>query len=113
MIKMGSGTEGEKKAKRLYSLAYNRALAELKDRYPEEFQTLLGRAKFDVILEDEVLGAPRASSRGGVKHTRGEDGNCVWCGRVSPCYEERRRTGWRKRRDGEEAAASQGGGEGL
>lgn len=90
---MGYGvTDGEARAKRIYSLAYNRASASLRKRHLEEFNQLLEVHRNNIIAEEVMTGSVLTErSGGGPKHREGDEGTCVFCGETSPCTGEKKR----------------------
>lgn len=87
---MGSGSSADKMAKRIYSLAYHRAIANLKEKHEEEFQRLLDAHKANLGVELAMTGSIE-TTRSPVQHSAGEDGTCKKCGGLSPCRAERER----------------------
>jgi hypothetical protein len=101
---MGSGTVADRIAKRVYSIAYQRALATLKEKHKEEFDTLLEAFKANVRFEMEEFGEVETTRRGPV-HVAGEDGKCESCGKESPCR-------WQREREKRAERLAAGGGDG-
>lgn len=84
---MGQGTDAEKLAKKIYSLAYHRATASLARRYPEEFEKLLEAHKNNIRLEYEMFGEIE-TTRNPRKHVE-IDGVCQHDGEEWPCKQEK------------------------
>jgi hypothetical protein len=77
--------------KRLNSLAMNRALAQLKQRHPEEYRELFQKIHNELRVERELLGTVERSSRIRILHVQGEDGKCAHCGEPAPCQQMQKR----------------------
>jgi hypothetical protein len=91
---VGMSGQGNRRAKRLYSLAYNRASAELRARHPEEFAALVREKKFDIVLEQELTGEYKVDGQEQARtHWPSEDDPevCAECGKQVPCRAMRRR----------------------
>lgn len=78
-------SDREKLTKRIYSLAYHRATAALKEKHSDEFERLLTAHKANIRVELEMTGSIE-TTRGGVKHLPDENGEyCEECGKPAPC----------------------------
>ena len=71
-------------AKRLDSLARNRASAELKLAHPEEWRALYEKIHHELIVERAIAGQV-VRSRRVVQHLDNGEGLCVKCGKATPC----------------------------
>lgn len=74
----------EKLSKQIYSLAFHRASAVLREKNKDEFTTLLEAHKANIRMELELTGTID-TRKGGVTHSEGENGLCVKCGKRVPC----------------------------
>jgi len=88
---MGSGSDKDKIAKKVYSTAYQRALSSLKAKHKAEFETLLAAHKANVRFELETFGEIESLKGQDIVHVTGENGKCERCGKEAPCRWERER----------------------
>jgi hypothetical protein len=84
--------------KRLYTLAYQRASAVLRDRHDDEFKKLVSAFRNNLVAEHQMTGGVDRQPRGGeVVHLEAVDsagkgtGSCQECEGVYPCLTARRR----------------------
>ena len=85
---MGYGTEAEKQAKKIYSLAYHRATAAIVKRHEDEFKQLLEAYRANIAFELETFGDIE-TTRNPRKHVAGADGRCEHDGQEWPCSQEK------------------------
>lgn len=82
-------SEGEKLAKRIYSLAYHRATARVVREHQEEFQRWLEVYKSNIRAEYELTGSID-SARNPRKHVEADLGGvCEFDGQEWPCKQEK------------------------
>lgn len=109
---MGYQSEGEKLAKKIYSLAYHRATASIVARHRDEFEKLLTAHKANIRFEYETFGEID-TTRSPRKHVEDEErGVCEFDGQEWPCKQElaNRRTARRRaERSGRSSTTSSSG----
>jgi hypothetical protein len=82
------------RAKRIYTLAYQRASAVLRKRHAEEFARLVEVHKNNIRAEEMLTGSIEREPRGGqLLHLEDEKtaGVCEYCGGAWPCRAAKRR----------------------